>query len=62
MAKYLAIAKILLIEFRAVKVEQVRRDLNARTDTLEGLASIFRGKTKQTITVDIILAPSHEVS
>ena len=46
MAKYLAIAKILLIEFRAVKVEQVRRDLNARTDTLEGLASIFRGKTK----------------
>ena len=44
MTKYLAIAKALLIEFKAVKVEQVGRDLNSHANALAGLASIFKGK------------------
>ena len=43
MAKYLVIAKTLLIEFRVVKIKQVGRDLNyhAQLDALAGLASVF---------------------
>ena len=41
MAKYLAIAKTLLMEFKVVKIEQVGRDLNSHADVLGGLASIF---------------------
>ena len=56
MAKYLAIAKALLIEFKAVKIEQVGRDLNFHTDALVGLASVFKGKLGRTIVVNLILA------
>ena len=41
MAKYLVIAKTLLIEFKVVKIEYVGRNLNAHADTLAGLALIF---------------------
>ena len=41
MAKYLAVAKNFLIEFKAVKIEQVGRDMNLYADTLTGLALIF---------------------
>ena len=58
MAKYLN----LLTEFGAVKIEQVRRDLNSHADTLAGLASIFEGKIGWTIAVDLISALSHEMS
>ena len=44
-AKYLAVTKNLLIKFKAVKIEQVGRDLNSHTDALAGLASVFEGKT-----------------
>ena len=44
MAKYLAVAKKLLTEFRAVKMEQVGRDLNSHADALVGLASILKVK------------------
>ena len=44
MAKYLAIAKTFISEFRAVMIEQVGRDLNAHADALVGLASIFKGE------------------
>ncbi|GFY96867.1 hypothetical protein Acr_11g0011730 [Actinidia rufa] len=44
MAKYLALARSLLTEFRAVKIEQVGRDLNSHADALESLASIFEGE------------------
>ena len=41
MAKYFAITKNLLTEFKAVKIEQVGRDLNSHADVLVGMASIF---------------------
>ena len=44
MAKYLAMAKNFLTEFKAVKIEQVGRDLNSHADALAGLASIFKEK------------------
>ena len=44
MAKYLAIAKALLTEFKVVKIEQVGRDLNSYANAR--LASIFEGKTR----------------
>ena len=44
MAKYLVIAKALLIEFKAVKIEQVGRDLNSHANALACLASISKGK------------------
>ena len=37
-AKYLAVAKNLLTEFRAIKIEQVGRDLNSHADALVGVA------------------------
>ena len=61
MAKYLTMAKNLLIEFRAVKIEQVGRDLNSHADALVGLASIFKGEIRWTIAVDLISTPSHEI-
>ena len=61
MAKYLAIAKTLLTKFRAVTIEQVRRDLNAHANALVGLASIFERETGWTITMDLISVPSHDV-
>ena len=44
MAKYLAVAKNLLTEFRAVKIKQVGRDLNSHANVLVGLVLIFEGK------------------
>ena len=41
MAKYLIVAKNLLIEFRTVKIVQVGKGLNSHVDALAGLASIF---------------------
>ena len=61
MAKYLAIAKTLLSEFRATQLEQMERDLNSPADTLAGLASVLEGGTGQNIAVDLISAPSHKV-
>ncbi|GFS31591.1 hypothetical protein Acr_00g0018250 [Actinidia rufa] len=60
MAKYLAITKALLTEFKAVIIEQARRDLNSHADALAGLASMFEGEVGRTIIVDLILAPSLE--
>ena len=62
MAKYLAIAKALLIEFKAIKIEQVGRDLNSHEGALACLALVFEGKIRRTIVVDLISAPSHESS
>ena len=45
MAKYLAIAKTFLTEFKAVKIEQVGRDLNSYADALATLASFFERGT-----------------
>ena len=55
------VAKNLLIEFKAVKIEQVGRELNSHADALAGLASVFEGEIGQTIVVDLISAPSREV-
>ena len=44
MAKYLIVAKNNLTEFRAVKIEQVGRDLNSHADALAGLTSFFKEK------------------
>ena len=44
MAKYLATTKILLTEFRVVKIKQVWRDLNSHIDELVGLVSVFEGE------------------
>ncbi|GFS46047.1 ovate family protein 13 [Actinidia rufa] len=60
MAKYLAVAKDFLKEFRAVNIEQVGRDSNAHVDTLAGLASVFEGEVGRTIVVELISALSHE--
>ena len=62
MAKYLVIAKTLLIEFRVVKIKQVGRDLNyhAQLDALAGLASVFEWEVGQTIAVDLISVSSCE--
>ena len=44
MAKYLAIANALLTEFKVVKIEQVRRDLNSHEEALAGLTSVLEEK------------------
>ena len=62
MAKYFAIPKTLLIEFKEVKIEQVGRDLNAHADALTRLALVFEGETRWTIAINLILIPCHEVS
>ena len=41
MANYLAIMKILLSEFKAVKIEQVGKDLNSHSYASTSLTSIF---------------------
>ena len=61
MAKYLELTKNLLTKFRAVKIEQLGRYLNSHVDALTGFASIFEREICQTITVDLISAPSHKV-
>ena len=61
MAKYLAIAKILLTKFKTFKIEQVGRDLNSHVDALTSLALIFEGEIGRTIAIDLISPPSHEV-
>ena len=61
MAKYLAMAKRLLGEFRTIKIELVARDLNSLADTLTGLGFVFEGEIGRTIVVDSILILSHEV-
>ena len=43
MAKYSTIAKT-LIEFKAIKINQVERDLNSRAEALAGLASDLKEK------------------
>ncbi|GFZ09156.1 hypothetical protein Acr_20g0009640 [Actinidia rufa] len=58
MAKYLNMAKSLISEFRVVKIEQVRRELNAHVDALVALASIFEGDIGRTVTVHIVSVPS----
>ncbi|GFZ00158.1 hypothetical protein Acr_13g0015570 [Actinidia rufa] len=60
MAKYLQLAKILLSEFRAFKIEQVGRELNAHADALAFLASTFEGDHGRTVAVDIVSVPSIE--
>ncbi|GFS42015.1 hypothetical protein Acr_00g0077690 [Actinidia rufa] len=60
MAKYLAVAKSLLTDFKAVKIEQVGRDLNSHADALAGLVSVFEGEAGRTIAVEIISALSLE--
>ncbi|GFS31847.1 hypothetical protein Acr_00g0019520 [Actinidia rufa] len=60
MAKYLKMAKSLTSEFRAVKIEQVRRELNAHADALAALASIFEGEIGRTVTIDIVSVLSIE--
>ena len=62
MAKYLAMAKNLLIEFKASKIEQVGRNLNSHGNALASFASVFYGKIGRTIVVNLISAPSHEAS
>ena len=37
MAKYLAMANNILTGFKAVKIEQIGRDLNSHADVLAGL-------------------------
>ena len=49
MAKYLVIAKTLLTKFKAVKIEQVGRDLNSHADALVGLILIYEGEIVQTM-------------
>ena len=61
MAKYLAVAKNILTQFKVVKIEQVWRDLNSHANALKGLALIFEGEIGRTIVLDRILALSHEV-
>ena len=61
MAIYLAVANNLFTEFKAVKIEQVGRDLNSHVDALASLASIFKGETGQTIAIDLILALNLEI-
>ena len=58
MAKYLAIMKALLTEFKMIKIEQVGRDLNLHADTLAGFTSVFERKTGHTIAVDLISSSS----
>lgn len=60
MAKYLTVAKSLLTDFKAVKIEQVGKDLNSHANALAGLTSVFEGEVGRTITVEIISAPSLE--
>ena len=62
MAKYLAVAKNLLTKFKAIKIEQVGRDLNSHADALAGLASVFKGKTGQTIAIKLISSPNLKIS
>ncbi|GFZ21534.1 hypothetical protein Acr_29g0006960 [Actinidia rufa] len=60
MAKYLKVAKSLNSEFRAVKIEQVERELNAHADALAYLASVFEGEIGRTIAVNVVSVPSIE--
>ena len=61
MAKYLAVPNNLLTKFRAVKIEQVGRDLNSHADALVGLASTCKAEARRTITVELISALSLEI-
>ncbi|XP_057461118.1 uncharacterized protein LOC130751535 [Actinidia eriantha] len=60
MARYLAVAKNLLIEFKAMNIEQVGRDQNSHADALEGLTSIFEGEAGRTIAIELLSVPSLE--
>ena len=61
MFKYLVIAKALITKFKAVKIEQVGKDLNSHVDALVGLALVFEGKIWQTIAVYLTSAPSYKM-
>ena len=37
------------------------RDLNSYADSLAGLALVFEGENGQTIAIDLISIPSHEI-
>ena len=62
MAKYLEIGKTLLTKFKAVKIEQVGKDLNLHAGALASLTLVFKGKLGQTIAVDLISALNHDMS
>ncbi|XP_057488824.1 uncharacterized protein LOC130774783 [Actinidia eriantha] len=51
MAKYLKMVKSLISGFRAVKIEQIGRELNAHADALVALASVSEGEIGRTIVV-----------
>ena len=44
-----------------MKIEQVGRYLYSHTDALIGLALVFEEETRQTITINLISAPNHEM-
>ncbi|GFY97881.1 hypothetical protein Acr_12g0004220 [Actinidia rufa] len=58
MAKYLKKAKSLISKFKAIKIEQVGRELNAHADSLAALASVFEGEIGRTVAVDIVAVSS----
>ncbi|GFZ15662.1 hypothetical protein Acr_25g0000710 [Actinidia rufa] len=60
MEKYLKVARNLLSEFRAVKIEQVGREFNTHADALASLASTVEGDLGRTVAVDVISVPSIE--
>ena len=58
MEKYLRMAKSLISEFKAVKIEEVRRELNAHADSLAALASVFEGEISRIVAIDIVSVSS----
>ncbi|GFS37725.1 hypothetical protein Acr_00g0053660 [Actinidia rufa] len=60
MARYLKVAKNLLSEFQAVKIEQVGREFNAHADALASLTSTFKGNHGRTVAVDVVSIPNIE--
>ena len=60
MAKYLAVAKNIITEFKTVKIEQLGKDSNSHADALVCLVSVFEGEIGRTIMVDLISALSHK--
>ena len=48
-------------EFKAIKIEQVGRDLNRHAVALASLASVFEGEAGRTISVELISAPILEI-
>ena len=61
MAKYLAMAKTLLVQFWAIKINQVGRDLNSHVDALTDLALAFEWENVWIIAMDLVVVPSYEI-